>query len=57
VNLAGVKLLLHMRDATDLMDDLMRELAELGAEDGDESGPADTAEERTKRGRNEGTRF
>src|SRR4026208_2296426 len=34
VNLAGVKLLLHMRDATDLMEDLMRELADLApAED------------------------
>jgi MerR family transcriptional regulator/heat shock protein HspR len=57
VNLAGVKLLLHMRDATDLMDDLMRELADLGAEDEDNGGPVDTAEERTKRGRSEGTRF
>lgn len=57
VNLAGVKLLLHMRDATDLMDDLMRELAELGAEDEDAAGEVDAAAERTKRGRNEGTRF
>src|SRR6266852_9657382 len=43
VNLAGVKLLLHMRDATDLMKDLMRELADIGAED-DSSGDAATAE-------------
>ena len=57
VNLAGVKLLLHMRDATDLMEDLMRELAELAAEDDDESGDVNAAEERTKRGRHEGTRF
>jgi MerR family transcriptional regulator/heat shock protein HspR len=57
VNLAGVKLLLHMRDATDLMEDLMRELAELGAEDDDADGEATLADERTKRGRNEGTRF
>ena len=57
VNLAGVKLLLHMRDATDLMEDLMRELSELGAEGDDASAEVDTAETRTKRGRNEGTRF
>jgi MerR family transcriptional regulator, heat shock protein HspR len=57
VNLAGVKLLLHMRDATDLMEDLMRELSELGAEEDDASVEVDTAETRTKRGRNEGTRF
>jgi len=57
VNLAGVKLLLHMRDATDLMEDLVRELAELGAENGDAGGEVDTAEDRPKRGRNEGTRF
>lgn len=56
VNLAGVKLLLHMRDATDLMEDLMRELAELGAED-DTDGQVDASEERSKRGRNHGTRF
>jgi len=56
VNLAGVKLLLHMRDATDLMEDLMRELAELGAE-GEANGEADTAEQSPKRGRSEGTRF
>jgi MerR family transcriptional regulator/heat shock protein HspR len=57
VNLAGVKLLLHMRDATDLMEDLMRELAELGGEDDDVDGDADAADETRKRGRNEGTRF
>jgi MerR family transcriptional regulator/heat shock protein HspR len=57
VNLAGVKLLLHMRDATDLMEDLMRELAELGAEDDDADGDVTSAEQRPKRGRNEGTRF
>ena len=57
VNLAGVKLLLHMRDATDLMEDLMRELGELAADDDDASGEVDTAETRTRRGRNEGTRF
>jgi len=57
VNLAGVKLLLHMRDATDLMEDLMRELAELADDDDDTGGEVDTAETRTKRGRNEGTRF
>lgn len=57
VNLAGVKLLLHMRDATDLMEDLMRELGELAADDDDTSGEVDTAETRTRRGRNEGTRF
>lgn len=57
VNLAGVKLLLHMRDATDLMEDLMRELSELAAEKDDASAEVDTAETRTKRGRNEGTRF
>ncbi len=57
VNLAGVKLLLHMRDATDLMEDLMRELAELSGEEEDAGGEAATAEERPKRDRNEGTRF
>jgi MerR family transcriptional regulator/heat shock protein HspR len=57
VNLAGVKLLLHMRDATDLMEDLVRELADLGAEPLDNAGEADTAEQRPKRGRNDGTRF
>jgi MerR family transcriptional regulator, heat shock protein HspR len=57
VNLAGVKLLLHMRDATDLMEDLMRELSELGAEEDDAGGEAGPAEQRTKRGRDEGTRF
>jgi DNA-binding transcriptional MerR regulator len=58
VNLAGVKLLLHMRDATDLMEDLMRELGELAADDDDDaSAEEDTAEVRIKRGRNEGTRF
>jgi MerR family transcriptional regulator/heat shock protein HspR len=57
VNLAGVKLLLHMRDATDLMEDLMRELGELAADDDDTSGEVDTAETRIRRGRNEGTRF
>lgn len=57
VNLAGVKLLLHMRDATDLMEDLMRELAELGAEDDDDGRQADTADETAKRGRNDGARF
>jgi hypothetical protein len=56
VNLAGVKLLLHMRDATDLMEDLMRELSEL-AEDEDTVGGVASAEDRPKRGRNEGTRF
>ena len=57
VNLAGVKLLLHMRDATDLMEDLMRELGELAADDDDTSGEVDTADTKTRRGRNEGTRF
>ena len=57
VNLAGVKLLLHMRDATDLMEDLMRELSELADEGDDASAELDTADTRTKRGRNEGTRF
>lgn len=57
VNLAGVKLLLHMRDATDLMEDLMRELAELGNDDDDTDGEVASAEERPRRGRNEGTRF
>src|SRR5688500_3365707 len=52
VNLAGVKLLLHMRDATDLMEDLMRELAELAAEDDDADDEAGPAEERATRGRN-----
>src|SRR3979409_1460965 len=52
VNLAGVKLLLHMRDATGLMEDLMRELAEIAAEDEDNGGQADTAEGQPKRGRN-----
>jgi MerR family transcriptional regulator/heat shock protein HspR len=56
VNLAGVKLLLHMRDATDLMEELVRELAELGTDEQD-AGGANTAEERPQRGRNEGTRF
>jgi MerR family transcriptional regulator/heat shock protein HspR len=54
VNLAGVKLLLHMRDATDLMEDLMRELADLAGEDED---AANATDERPKRDRNEGTRF
>jgi MerR family transcriptional regulator/heat shock protein HspR len=57
VNLAGVKLLLHMRDATDLMEDLVRELAELGAEDDDADSQTESAEDRPQRGRNEGTRF
>jgi MerR family transcriptional regulator/heat shock protein HspR len=57
VNLAGVKLLLHMRDATDLMEDLMRELGELAADDDETSGEVNTAETKTRRGRNEGTRF
>jgi MerR family transcriptional regulator, heat shock protein HspR len=57
VNLAGVKLLLHMRDATDLMEDLMRELSELGADDDDADVKVDAAEERSKRGRANGTRF
>jgi MerR family transcriptional regulator/heat shock protein HspR len=43
VNLAGVKLLLHMRDATDLMEDLMRELADLGAEGENDGGEVATA--------------
>jgi len=54
VNLAGVKLLLHMRDATDLMEDLMRELADLAGEDDNASNATDA---RPKRDRNEGTRF
>ena len=54
VNLAGVKLLLHMRDATDLMEDLMRELADLAAEGDDATNATDA---RPKRDRNEGTRF
>jgi len=57
VNLAGVKLLLHMRDATGLMEDLVRELTELGGEGESADGGAASAEERTKRGRHEGTRF
>jgi len=57
VNLAGVKLLLHMRDATDLMEDLIRELAEIGSEDDDVDGQVDTADQRPKRGRTHGTRF
>ena len=57
VNLAGVKLLLHMRDANDLMDDLVRELAELGADDEDEGAGADAPGETPKRDRNEGARF
>jgi len=57
VNLAGVKLLLHMRDATDLMEDLMRDLAEFGEVEDDEDERADAAEQRPKRGRNQGTRF
>jgi MerR family transcriptional regulator/heat shock protein HspR len=57
VNLAGVKLLLHMRDATDLMEDLMRELADLAAEDEDAGNPANATDERPKRDRNQGTRF
>lgn len=56
VNLAGVKLLLHMRDATDLMEDLLRDLADLGGADED-NGEPDTAERSPKRDRNEGTRF
>jgi MerR family transcriptional regulator/heat shock protein HspR len=54
VNLAGVKLLLHMRDATDLMEDLMRELADLATEDDDATNATDA---RPKRDRNEGTSF
>lgn len=57
VNLAGVKLLLHMRDATDLMEDLMRELAEFDTDENDEGGEADAADDTPKRGRNQGTRF
>lgn len=45
VNLAGVKLLLHIRDATDLMEDLMRELAELAAEDDETTGEVAPAEQ------------
>jgi MerR family transcriptional regulator, heat shock protein HspR len=57
VNLAGVKLLLHMRDAADLMEDLMSELAELGGEGEDADAEGTTAENKDERGRNEGTRF
>ena len=57
VNLAGVKLLLHMREATDLMEELVRELAELGDEGEDAGDEAATAEDRPKRSRNDGTRF
>jgi MerR family transcriptional regulator/heat shock protein HspR len=57
VNLAGVKLLLHMRDATGLMEDLMRELAEIAAEDEATDGEGNTADEKPQRGRNDGTRF
>jgi MerR family transcriptional regulator/heat shock protein HspR len=57
VNLAGVRLLLQMRDATDLMEDLMRELAEFDTDEGDEDGDADAANNRQKRGRDQGTRF
>lgn len=57
VNLAGVKLLLHMRDATDLMEDLMRELGELADDGPDTNGQAEAAEERPRRGRNQGTTF
>ncbi len=57
VNLAGVKLLLHMRDATDLMEDLMRELADLAAEDEGAGDGPNATDERPKRDRNEGTRF
>jgi MerR family transcriptional regulator/heat shock protein HspR len=57
VNLAGVKLLLHMRDATDLMEDLMRDLAEFDTDEDDEGGEADAADDTPKRGRNQGTRF
>jgi MerR family transcriptional regulator, heat shock protein HspR len=57
VNLAGVKLLLHMRDATDLMEELVRELADLGAEGEDAGDAANATDERPKHGRNQGTRF
>ena len=57
VNLAGVKLLLHMRDATDLIEDLMRDLADLGTADEDTGSEPDTAEQTPKRRRNEGMRF
>ena len=57
VNLAGIKLLLHMRDATDLMEDLMRELAELSEDGQDTNGQAHTADGRPRRGRNQGTTF
>ena len=57
VNLAGVRLLLQMRDATDLMEDLMRELAEFDTDEDDEGGETDAADNRPKRGRNQGTRF
>ena len=57
VNLAGVKLLLHMRDATDLMEHLIGELGELDLEGERTTGEASTAGERSRLGRNEGTRF
>jgi MerR family transcriptional regulator/heat shock protein HspR len=57
VNLAGVKLLLHMRDATGLLEDLMRELADIGREDDDVNGETETADQRPKRSRTDGTRF
>jgi MerR family transcriptional regulator/heat shock protein HspR len=57
VNLAGVKLLLHMRDATDLMEDLMRELTELGSEDEDADRQTESAADRPRRARNECTTF
>jgi len=57
VNLAGVKLLLQMRDVTDLMEDLMRELGELGDEADDAGGDATAADQRPKRARDQGTRF
>src|SRR5688500_17449002 len=57
VNLAGVKLLLHMRSASDLLEDLMDELEELGGEENEANGEADAGEQKQRRGRSGGTRF
>jgi MerR family transcriptional regulator/heat shock protein HspR len=54
VNLAGVKLLLR---ATDLMEDLTRELGDLDAVAESEDGETDTGQPKQRRGRDQGTRF
>ncbi len=57
VNLAGVKLLLQFRDVADLMEEMARQLEDLGSMDENGDGEADAARENRPRDRVRGTRF